>query len=943
MSEAYDSPASSSGASACADVTEGGNGRLQDVLAEYLLAAEAGDAPDRETFVEAHPEFADALRSFFADESQVGAMANRLGAGAIARGGAFASATPAHAHVFGDYELIDEIGRGGMGVVYRARQVHLDRVVALKMILTGRFASDEDVRRFSVEAHNAANLDHPNIVPVYEVGCYSGQHYFSMKLIDGASLSTRRGEFTTDPKASARLMAGVARAVHHAHQRGILHRDLKPGNILIDVEGRPHVTDFGLSHRMADDGRGLTVSGAVLGSPRYMAPEQARGGKGLTVAADVYSLGAVLYELLTGRPPFSADSVVETLRLVREQDPTRPSLLLRGMDRDLETIALKCLEKVPEQRYASAEELAGDLERWLDGEPIRARPTTWLCRTRKWARRKPASAALVGVLILSATMLVGGLAWNNVTVKRERNEKQAALDAEASLRKLAVTTLEFLTDDVVRRQLARRPGLSPEDRAFLRRIAEHYETFVSYGGEDRAVRAAGHFRLGMIREHLGEFREAINSYRRAVGLYADVTSDSPANPDYRNELVGARSQLGRVLSKSDLRDEAGVEFRLAIELGNRLVDDFPDMPLFRRNLAYAHNGLGGLLGKLGRNRDAAGIFRRAIELDERVVTAFPDVPEYREFLANSYNGLGVSHRDMGNFDGAIDLLRHALVLREDLVARFPDYPKFRQTLIASYCNLAGALSGQEAEAAFRRAITLGNALVAEYPAVPTYHTRLANAHDGLSIVLAERGEREEAEAVLRRAIELRRRVGQLTSNTDDNDVRLGGAYCNMADLVRRRHQPAEALEWYATAIETLEHVVQREPLLRNGRRHLSRTLVGRAMAHADLEQYVDAARDLDALVQLNTTSDAGHDATRARVAVARLLLSFTWLEHTLVVRCSALLRDSEPDGWRHLRNRLLPYVSTAGGELGIYRDLEWTRLRPPADGVARKAHWIGDE
>jgi len=313
----------------------------------------------------------------------------------------------------GDYELVGEVARGGMGVVWRARQASLNRTVALKLIAAGELASAEAVQRFRAEAEAAASLDHPNIVPIYEIGEWEGQHYFSMKLIEGRSLAERIStlKFQISSCEAAALLAKVARAVHYAHQHGILHRDLKPGNILLDAAGAPHVTDFGLAKRV-EGGSDLTLSGAVLGTPAYMAPEQARGGtKRLTTAADIYSLGAMLYEVMTGRPPFTGATPLEVMRRAVDEPPKRPSAMGLRIDRDLETVFLKCLEKDPQRRYASAEALAQDLERWLRHEPILARPSTTAQRVLKWARRKPALAAAVLALHFVALVGLAGILW----------------------------------------------------------------------------------------------------------------------------------------------------------------------------------------------------------------------------------------------------------------------------------------------------------------------------------------------------------------------------------------------------------------------------------------------------------------------------------------------------------------------------------------------------
>lgn len=316
---------------------------------------------------------------------------------------------------FGDYELLSEIARGGMGVVYRARQKSLNRLVAIKMVLAGQLATPESLQRFRLEAEAAARLHHPGIVPIYEIGEYETQHFFSMELIDGGSLAECLPEFSLDPQASpavrreqqtciAELLVRVARALDFAHQHGVLHRDLKPSNILIDQQGIPHLTDFGLAKLTGRESSGLTLSHAVLGTPGYLAPEQAAGSVDVTTAADIYGLGATLYELLTGRPPFVGANAMETMLMAIGHEPQRPRQFNPNIHRDLETIALRCLEKVPEQRYASAAAVADELERFLRHEPIVARPVGSAERVWRWCRRKPALASLVGALILTFVM-----------------------------------------------------------------------------------------------------------------------------------------------------------------------------------------------------------------------------------------------------------------------------------------------------------------------------------------------------------------------------------------------------------------------------------------------------------------------------------------------------------------------------------------------------------
>src|SRR5215831_225883 len=329
---------------------------------------------------------------------------------------------------FGPYELLEEVAHGGMGIVYRARQTQINRVVAVKLMAAGQFAAPDFVKRFRTEAEAAASLDHPNIVPIYEVGECEGQPFFSMKFVEGGSLAARisNEKFQIAQHEAAALVAKLARAVHYAHQRGILHRDIKPGNVLLDAQGEPQLTDFGLAKLVERDST-FTRTMAMLGTPSYMSPEQARGeAKQLTTAVDVYGLGAVFYELLTGQPPFAGGTTMNTVRLVLEKEPRRPSALKPGIDRDLETICLKCIEKEPARRYGSAEALAEDLESWLRHEPIHARPIGTLGRLGKWTRRNPRIASLALICSLAVLAFLVGQTIMGLRLRRANIKVQAA-------------------------------------------------------------------------------------------------------------------------------------------------------------------------------------------------------------------------------------------------------------------------------------------------------------------------------------------------------------------------------------------------------------------------------------------------------------------------------------------------------------------------------------
>lgn len=419
--------------------------QLKSLINKFLEAERSGEAFDGDLLIQQHPELADELREFFADHGHDSLAMNSPARSFGDSRESSPEDTPTLAssesesvrvgdevRYFGDYELLEEIARGGMGAVYKARQRNLNRLVALKMILAGEFAGEDEVSRFKTEAEAAAQLDHPGIVPVFEIGEHNGQHYFSMGYVAGESLAHRLRDGPITSREAAQLLAQICEAVSYAHEKGVVHRDLKPGNVLLDEDGgTPRVTDFGLAKQIGGDSD-LTRTGQVLGTPSYMPPEQASGKLGqVGPLADVYALGAMLYAMLTGRPPFQAATSVETLLQSLEQDPVSPRALNSKVPVDLETICLKCLSKDPKRRYSSAAGLGEELRRFLRSQPIHARPVGRIERGRRWCTRNPGVASFAAALVVA---LVTGTAVSTYFAIESKSFASVALANELEAR-----------------------------------------------------------------------------------------------------------------------------------------------------------------------------------------------------------------------------------------------------------------------------------------------------------------------------------------------------------------------------------------------------------------------------------------------------------------------------------------------------------------------------
>jgi tetratricopeptide (TPR) repeat protein len=739
------------------------------------------------------------------------------------------------------YEILGLLGKGGMGVVYRALQTSLGRAVALKVV---RHAGSEERRRFHAEAEAIARLKHPNVVQIYEVGEHKGLPYFAMELCEGGSLDGQLDGTPWQPEKAATLVQTLAGAMHAAHAAGVIHRDLKPANVLLAADGTPKITDFGLAKRL--DVQGLTQTGAVLGTPSYMAPEQAAGkGKAVGPAADVYALGAILYQLLTGRPPFKGETSFDTLRQVLDDEPVPVRRLQPRAPADLETVCLKCLEKEPQRRYASARELAEDLRRFLDCQPVRARPVGLWEKGWKWARRRPAWAALVAVSLLATAALLLGVAWHNVQLGQALADARAAQTRADDLRQQAETAAEEARKNevTVRRtadfltglfQSAEPVGLqAPGFRGGTEKAAELTARALLDRGAQRvraeltdqpAVQAALLDTLGNVFRGLGEYdrarqllQEGLDIRERLYGpehldtavsyfhlgwLYQDLGQFAQAEKFYRRALAIRRAALG-----NDHLQVAETMFHLAWLLGHQLPQPAPTPErlaeaeqLFRevlrirqeklgndhRDVAFSQLALAALLtGKGGADVEALSLVAQALPILDKQDGGDPAGSTLARFLEAE------KARTAGRYDEAERLHRQVLATAQAHLGR-------RHPITALILgNLAGLLRKkadiardqgdaprsqrlyQEAEQTLREALDIGRSSPLRW------HPQMIEALNQLADHLRNRGDVQEAERLYREALSLAEY--RLKDQPPYRQTR-----AKLADLLRKQGRPQEA-------------------------------------------------------------------------------------------------------------------------------------------------------
>jgi serine/threonine-protein kinase len=688
--------------------------------------------------------------------------------------------------VLAGYEILEELGRGGMGVVYKARQKSLNRLVALKMLLGGERAGAERMGRFQAEAEAVARLQHPNIVQVYEVSEQGGLPYFSLEYLEGGSLAAKIAGKPQPPREVAVIVEILARAMACAHQSGIVHRDLKPSNILLGRDGTPKVTDFGLARDLEGDS-GYTRSGTLLGTPSYMPPEQAAGrGHQVGPLADVYSLGAILYALLTGRPPFQGASAMETVELVRTQEPVPPRRLQPGVPVDLDTICLKCLRKEPHRRYESAGELADDLHRYLAGEPIRARPIGHLGRLWSWCRRNPRVAALTAlVLALLVVVAVGStvaavvISARRDEAERERQaaeesaerEREAAEEARRSRKAakehadLALKALQNLINNV-HNELRDHPEAQALRLRLMKKaladLAEVSGSIRASGLADRAT-AAAIVQIGNIYLEVGNVEDARVEFGRARDIAERMAKAAPESDLARGNLGLAMTRLGDVCLAAGEGPEAAREFYLkGLALREEIVlhPNCGELPAHeaRASLADSYEKLGRVAEQLGEMKEAYRCQAKAYEL-RRPNTPNAESPAARQAHANHLDRLAGLAVQAGDLDAARRQYEASLAVREWLAKMEPKNALHRLNVGFAHVNVGDVLlfAGKTAEALdqYKEAVKVHRALADAYLGNARYQGSLANSLYRVATAVWRRDGVKKALPIYREVVKIR--------------------------------------------------------------------------------------------------------------------------------------------------------------------------------------------
>ncbi len=730
--------------------------------------------------------------------------------------------------VFKNYVLLKEIARGGMGVVFQAREQGLDRIVALKMILAGGMAAPEEIARFYTEARAAALLTHPHIVPIFEVGEHEGQHYYSMGFIEGESLAIRirRGVFTSEEAAA--LMCTVTEAVAYAHSQGIIHRDLKPANILLDQTGVPKVTDFGLAKRVEEDS-GLTATGQILGTPSYMPPEQAVGNMAsVGPAADVYSLGAVLYHLLTGRPPFQAASVAVTLSQVLEQEPIPPRTLDPSINRDVETICLKCLEKESSHRYESAAELAAEFKRFLSGQPILARPISRTARAWRWCRNNPVVAGLLTAVVV--TLLLGIGISSFFAILAERRAESAIKNKQVATQQtqLALDTITSIIFDI-NAQLREVPEAGEQRRSILTKAIENLDS-VSQGFENATEvtsnRAGALLNLGDIYSRLGDergenasarsfelFQQSVNQFRQIVDV--DGGRDPESLWMYSIALQRVASDLvdtGRLI-------EAEPYLERCAELREELATAHPQESRYATGVIHILYEWGDFWKTRNVANKAVDAHSDGLKRAEKLTKKHPDDREINSLFVLGLDSLGQDYYVWNKFDESSTYLQQAGETYQQLMKKYPRVKEFPFHLSINREYLGNLYYDQgnlpAAEKAFQESLFFINCAI-EIDSLDTkIQKSAAYSYDNLCQLYKKQNRQDDLIQSMQARIAIRRKHAVLDLADSELFKLTLKNYRELGTLYETRKEFDKAITLYGDGKSFLESIEISQPQVQN--------------------------------------------------------------------------------------------------------------------------------
>jgi len=905
-------------------------GLLDDLVAEVLIAREGGESDAAKRVAADHPEHADALERHLARLDGARGVLGALGSGVRER--------PLPERI-GGHTILRELGRGGMGVVYLARDEELGRAVALKAMTNPALAGERGRERFQREVRAVAALQHPCIVPIHETGEDAGTPYYTMPYVEGNSLadilaelrgldleparltgrhlrvgsrdgdSARGGSHSSARPARshvelvARLVLDVAEALAHAHAHGIVHRDVKPSNILVSAEGRALLCDFGLAR--SEESGDLTRSGDLVGTPHYVAPEQA-AGEGIDARCDVYALGTTLYELLTLRVPHDGGNTAEILRKIQTKEPTPLRKLNPATPRDLETICGTAMAKEPAQRYASAEELAEDLRRFISYRPVLARPVGPVTRTLRWTRRNPMAAVALGSLTLLVVVAPTAFGLYSQAAARRLEQEQLATvvqrdRADRNVERVLRTVDEMLTR-MGQQDLVYVPRMDELRRELLERALELHQELIAEGDADEKVRRntarAQRYVAGVLHD-LGRLEEAVAAAERAVELETALYEAPDAELGDTVELTEGLWLLSLV--RRDRGDQEGAEAPLlrALALGEERLAAEPDSARARENVANTCVNLGGLYQSLGRHQDgervlrdavrhcelaledasadvalrstraailvnlgtvlasgpcteeAESVAREALEAWQRVLASSPTWAEARLGVLKASVNLADLLEACGRPEEGLELTAEALRLGEELLAEHPDLPEYADSLTAAHKIAMRALAGagmlDEAAAAGEKALARLEVVALRFPDVPSLQSRRAVICDELADIYGVLRSPERELAALRGCVAARRASLAASPENTEQLSCLGGALNNLAAATAGQGDPQEALRFLGEAVECQRAAIAAEPGERQYREFLRNHLWGTAEISfdaGDLDECASAAREL---------------------------------------------------------------------------------------------------